>query len=246
MPNPRFHESIIYVDESGDHGPVSAEYPIFVLAFCIFRKDHYVDEVACAMQRMKLKYFGHDAVVLHERDIRKAKAPFNILQEAAVREAFMRDVNALVRDASFTLIAAAIRKDLLHSTYAWPENPYHLAMRFGIERIANHFNLADNSETLHLICESRGKEEDDDLELAFRRACDADGNSLGRRLPLQLVLAPKAGNYCGMQLADLVARPIGRQLLQPSQPNRAWNIIESKLRRSPSGQIQGWGLKVFP
>ena len=27
---------IVYVDESGDHGPVSAEYPMFVLAFCVF------------------------------------------------------------------------------------------------------------------------------------------------------------------------------------------------------------------
>lgn len=29
---------IVYVDESGDHGPISAEYPVFVLAFCIKRR----------------------------------------------------------------------------------------------------------------------------------------------------------------------------------------------------------------
>ena len=34
----RFSRFIIYVDESGDHGPVSSEFPVFVLAFCIFDK----------------------------------------------------------------------------------------------------------------------------------------------------------------------------------------------------------------
>lgn len=31
-----FSDYIVYVDESGDHGPVSSDYPVFVLAFCIF------------------------------------------------------------------------------------------------------------------------------------------------------------------------------------------------------------------
>src|SRR5687768_16683919 len=108
-----FHDSIVYVDESGDHGPVSPEYPIFALAFCIFEKERYIDEVSCEMQRLKLKYFGHDAVVLHERDIRKAIGPFKILQDPVVRARFMEDLNDLVERASFTLIASAIRKDRL-------------------------------------------------------------------------------------------------------------------------------------
>ena len=41
---------------------------MFVLAFCIFRKQHYIDEVVPALQRLKVRHFGHDQVVLHERD----------------------------------------------------------------------------------------------------------------------------------------------------------------------------------
>lgn len=243
---PTFHDSIIYVDESGDHGPVSAEYPIFVLAFCLFRKEQYVKDVSCSMQHLKLEYFGHDAVVLHEREIRKKPGPFKLLQDPSVGARFMDDLNQLVEDANFTLVACAIRKDRLSTGYAWPENPYHLAMKFGLERIANHFGLDETSPLLHVVCECRGEVEDKDLELAFRRSCDQDGNSLGRRLPLELVLAPKLGNYCGMQLADLIARPIGRHLLQPAQPNRAWDILRTKFRRNPDGDYRGWGLKEFP
>jgi hypothetical protein len=60
------------------------------------------------------------------------------------------------------------------------------------------------------------------------------------------VLAAKESNAPGMQLADLVARPIGIKALRPAQPNRAYDLLESKFRRNPQGEISGWGLKSFP
>ncbi len=91
-----FSRFIVYVDESGDHGPVSREFPVFVLAFCIFEKDSYANRVTTLMHRLKFKHFGHDTVVLHEREIRKSIPPFDILQNAARRTEFLDDVNALV------------------------------------------------------------------------------------------------------------------------------------------------------
>ena len=34
--------------------------------------------------------------------------------------------------------------------------------------------------------------------------------------------------------------------MRPDQPNRAYDIIEPKLRRSPQGRVDGWGFKAFP
>jgi len=59
-------------------------------------------------------------------------------------------------------------------------------------------------------------------------------------------MIPKASNSTGLQLADLVARSIGIKVLRPTQPNRAYDIVEKKFRRSPNGDSKGWGLKVFP
>ncbi|MDF1585244.1 DUF3800 domain-containing protein [Marinimicrococcus flavescens] len=93
--------------------------------------------------------------------------------------------------------------------------------------------------------EKRGRREDDDLELAFRRI--RDGASLEGPMPgFEIVSADKKTNSAGLQLADLTARPIGRHVLDPAQPNRAWDIIEPKLRRSPAGEVRGWGLNIFP
>jgi len=46
-PSLSFSDYIIYVDESGDHGlqTLDSNYPVFVLAFCIFHKRYYSDTV---------------------------------------------------------------------------------------------------------------------------------------------------------------------------------------------------------
>ena len=59
-------------------------------------------------------------------------------------------------------------------------------------------------------------------------------------------MIPKSANSVGLQMADLMARPVGIHHVRPHQPNRAYSIVETKLRRSPGGKIEGWGLKVIP
>jgi len=56
----------------------------------------------------------------------------------------------------------------------------------------------------------------------------------------------KKHNSTGLQLADLVAHPIGRHVVKPDQPNRAYDTLEPKFRRGPQGEVNGYGLKVFP
>lgn len=94
--------------------------------------------------------------------------------------------------------------------------------------------------------EGRGDKEDKELELWFRRIRDGQ-NMLGRPLDFEPVFAKKASNSSGLQFADLIARPIGRYVMAPKQPNRAWDIIRRKVRKNPkTGDPTGWGLKVFP
>jgi len=79
-----FSNWIVYVDESGNYNTdtYAQEYPVFVLAFCVFHKKNYVTNVVGALERFKFEYFGHDSVVLHERDIRKEIGPFQFPNKA--------------------------------------------------------------------------------------------------------------------------------------------------------------------
>ncbi len=76
-----FSDFVVYVDESGDHNlnKINPDYLIFVLAFCIFHKNHYTEKIIPALAKFKFKYFGHDAIVLHEHDIRKQNGAFTFL-----------------------------------------------------------------------------------------------------------------------------------------------------------------------
>ena len=243
-----YGDYIIYVDESGDHTltAIDRDYPVFVLDFCIFRKEHYANVVAPQVQAFKFAHFGHDIVVLHEHEIRKQKPPFVFLKSRTKREDFMGGLSRLIQNAQFTIVAAAIHKDQLARRYAAPANPYEMALTFCMER-AHAFlrGCGQHGLTTHIVVERRGKREDDELELAFRRIRDG-ANYVGEMPDFEIVSADKKTNSTGLQLADLTARPIGRYVLDRGQPNRAWDIIEPKLRRSPTGAVAGWGLKIFP
>ena len=230
--------SWIYADESGDHGLVAIDpqYPVFALVFCALRKADYIAGVVPAVQRFKFGIWGHDAVVLHEHDIRKSKGPFAILlTDRALRERFYSDLNSLVEAAPVTIFAAVIDKTGLHARYADTQNPYRIALHFCMEQL--HTMLSEERQhgrTVHVIFESRGRKEDRELELEFRRiAANDSGSGPGRQdfglFDFQPVFVPKAANSVGLQLADLTARPIALSHLRPDQPNRAFEIVRPKI-----------------
>lgn len=241
-----FSDYIVYVDESGDHAmgaSIDKSFPIFVLAFCIFKKDEYANTAIPEMKKLKFKYFGHDIVNLHEREIRKAKNKFSFLVNAELRESFFCDLNKMIETSPFTVISTVIRKnEMLCQT----KNPYNLAMQFCLERLYKYLkSKGESGKTVHIIFERRGENEDKNLELEFRRIV-AKGNLDGATYPFEIEFATKQTNSAGLQLADMVARPIGISILHPNQKNRAYRIIEKKIHKDKFGAKDGYGLKVFP
>lgn len=238
-------EYLVFVDESGDHGlqTIDPEYPVFVLAFCIIEKLVYSRRVLPMVTEFKFRHFGHDQVILHEREIRKDLGDFSILRDRNRKAVFMNELTAMIDETPMTVIASAIRKDQLVNRYSYPNNPYEIALAFGLERVARWLKRNEAIGNTPVILECRGKREDDELELEFRRVC-AGANYRNERLAFEPRFVSKGANAPGLQLADLIARPIGRHILDPEQANRAFEIIRKKLDRSPSGAL--WGLKLFP
>ncbi len=235
-----FSDYIVYVDESGDHGleNISQTFPVFCLAFCIFNKEEYTKQIVPSFQQFKFKYWGHDAVILHERDIRKNnKGDYALLNDAVIRSKFHHDISALIEKSPFFVAASVIRKDLLAhkgtSKNNMPNNPYELAMLFCMEQLL--LFLCENGQlgkSIHVLFESRGKEEDAELELEFQRICNNSAqfqNLDFSQVHLTMRFVNKKANSSGLQIADLVARPLALSVLRPEQENRALAIIKSKL-----------------
>lgn len=248
IPAEQFSKYVVYVDESGDHGleNIDRNYPVFVLAFCVFHKTHYAQQVVPAIESFKFKHFGHDLVVLHETDIRKEKGGFRFTGRQH-RESFLGELTDIIETSNFILIGCVIDKQRLreHSS-----NPYHLALGFCLETLYELIEEKNQRATTHVVVECRGKREDAELELEFRRISDGD-NKFGRALPFKIVFADKKTNSSGLQLADLVARPIGLSLVKPGQPNRAFELLKRKFfcsggRTQVGMGFEGWGLKIYP
>ncbi len=245
---PAFGDYIVFVDESGDRAldGIDPQYPVFVLLFLIVLKEDYVARICRDLQQFKMDFWGHDEVVLHEHDIRKPNDAFRFLINAETRHRFMARLNALMASLPVTAVAIVIDKRAMVSRYHVSKGPYHYALETGHERVHLHLkSLGQEKAITPVLVEKRGRREDAELELAFRRVC-AGSNILSEPMPFDLVMTPKAANSAGLQLADLMARPIGLHYLRPTQPNQAYDIIATKLRRSPDGKADGWGIKILP
>lgn len=242
---PDFSDFIVFADESGDHGlvEIDPQFPVFSLVFCVFQKDVYANEVEPAVRAFKYKYFGHDAVILHEREIRKQMPPFDFLRgDPAVRQQFFDDLNGLMTAARMHAYASVIQKERLRQQYADPWNPYSVAMKFCMEKLCRRLIVdGQRGKLVHVLFESRGRVEDRELELEFRRIAD-NRNRWGWRAvdfsvcTFEPLFVPKAANLAGHQITDLMARPLALKGLRPDQPNRAVDLIWDRV----------WDFKLFP
>jgi Protein of unknown function (DUF3800) len=249
----RFSDYVVYVDESGDHSlaSIDKDYPVFVLALCIFHKRHYAEKIIPAVEKLKFNYFGHDSVVLHENEIRKQKGDFAFLSHRQTRDEFMERLSSIMDASNFILIACVVDKARVSKSGNADSNPYHIALGICLEALRGF--LAEKGQDqvkTHVLVECRGKKEDAELELEFRRICDGD-NPGNRILPFDVVFADKKTNLTGLQLADLVARPVGLNYIRPTQSNQAFELLKKKFfcdggRARVGSGYDNVGLMVYP
>lgn len=222
---------IFYADESGDHSLTSIDptYPAFALSLCAFPKSSYCTTTIPRFLKLKFKYFGHDSIVLHEREIRKQTGDFSILSDVNLRGQFISELTDLLAASKFHVLAAVIDKPEL-KTDLFPTNPYSISLRICLQMAYLFLRRRRQiGKRHHFIFEKRGAKEDAELELEFRRII-AGENDLKVPFPaFQIHFSDKRTNSTGMQIADLAARPIGLTIIRPGQPNRAFEVIEKKL-----------------
>ena len=219
---------------------------MFVLVFCVFRKADFIQSVVPLFQQIKFDFWGHDAIVLHGHEIRKQHGDFNILLNPERRAAFIDLVSIALAQSPFIVIAAAIDKSLHVKRHAQPDNPYEIALTYCMEQMQRFLDEQGQADrTTHVLVEKRGRAEDQLLELVFRRVADGE-NSVGLMPNLAIRFMDKKHNSTGLQIADLIAHPVARHVIDPQQPNRAFDIVAPKLRRGPGGEVSDYGLKVFP
>jgi Protein of unknown function (DUF3800) len=229
-----FSDYIVFVDESGSPtlSPIDPNHPVFVLVFCVIKKSVYCDVIQPAIKRLKFEFFGHDMTVLHSADIRKRRGEFNILMNQKKREAFLERLDGIIISSDVNITASVIDKTALVDEGLGHKNPYHIGMDMCLLRLDRY--LRDNHQDgklTHIIAEARGKAEDKDLMAAFEHSVSEFSKLMPKfgSMKFKLQFAEKKINSAGLQLADLFGHPIGRHVINPSQPNHAFDIVKDKI-----------------
>lgn len=242
----------LFIDETGDHSLSNIDYnfPLFLLCGCLIREDRLA-EIELTINQFKIKYFGTIDVILHSRKIRRHEGSFQILFDLDLKRRFYEDLNKIVCSASFTIIGSGVDKAKHIRKYGrLASNPYPLSLSFIMERLIFCLDSIDHEAKVNIKAEKRGSKEDNLLLAHYNSVLDR-GTYYVSKQRLQKTIAgfrfhSKRDNIIGLQLSDLCAYPLARNLLSPTVPYIPFDVIRGKIYCNRAGNFRGYGLKLFP
>ena len=241
---------VLFLDESGDHNltVIDDNYPVFVLGGVIVDDDYADGPLTDALDDFKERMFGRTDLVLHTADIVRNRSGFEQLRDTDVRSRFYIELNSLMQELPYEVVACAFhKKDYFQRYGANAIDPYRLGLHVMVELLCS--TVGPGAGRGAIIAEKRGESLDRDVEDTWRmlrargsRYTEAD---VIRESIEAFELRDKKENIAGLQLADLVVSPIGRHIM--GKPDKSdWQIVEEKFRRGPDGCINNYGLFIFP
>ena len=166
-----------------------------------------------------------------------------------LKQEFYEWLNQIIQNSKYRIIASAIDKIKYIKTYGKLSNDvYELALSLIIERaIFSLDEIKDTQKQLEIVIEKRGKKEDKKLEEHFQRLLSRGTSYVSperlKEVGIKIIFRDKKENINGLQLADLIAYPIARYVIEPKRANPAFDVLQSKIYQKAGKR---YGLKIFP
>jgi len=240
----------LFIDESGDHGltTLSADFPVFLLCGILVSEVNY-EKIRQSFNALKHSVWKNKEVIFHSRDIRKCEKEFQVLFDMELKQRFYLELNNIIKESNYSIIASAINKDKYIKRFGRLSNDvYELALSFIIERSIFYLDeIKTKDKQLEIIIEKRGKGEDKKLDEHFQRLLSrGTGYVSAERIKsygMEIFFKSKRENINGLQLADLIAYPIARYVIEPLRANPSFEIFENKFYNKNGKR---YGLKIYP
>lgn len=226
---------------------IDPTFPIFCLTLALVDGDAYAKRIVPAFVEFKIKYFGHEGVILHSSDIRKSRGDFNILLNKSTRTEFMSDLSDLMAMPDYELVTVAIDKAAHASKYVSPIDPYNLALEFALERLCEWVEVR-GEDKVHVLAEARTSNQDNELAAEYLRVISS-GTSFVRKSKFAAIQMPfrtakKSSNLIGHQIADMAAYATARFAANRQTTYAPWAIVRERIFKGKRGTR--YGLKLFP
>lgn len=241
----------LYIDECGDQNleTFSPTFPIFTLCGILVRDDK-VTLLEEQVKALKHEFWGDRQIILHSRDIRKCQNGFEILFDLDVKHRFYDAVNRLLgQEGVYVIVSCSILKEPYIRQFGKLNDVYGHSLSFVLERaiFCVDNQCEDRSGRISAIVERRGKREDKNLQnyyeqLLVKGTYWVTAERMKNRM-LGLDFKWKSENIAGLQIADLIAYPLTRHVLNPQAVNLAYDVLEPNIFKENDKLM---GLKIYP
>lgn len=238
-----------FIDESGDHGlqKINHEFPLFVLCGILVEQFEY-SKIRDSFNSIKNQFWGNTNVILHSRDIRKCEKDFVTLLNSNVKKLFYEELNQAIIENEYTVVASAINKiDYIKAFGEFHNNVYELALTAVFNQILTYLFNNKLNPVIDVVIEKRGKMEDRKLEEHFKyiqtKGTEAFSAQQIANCKISIRFKDKKENINGLQLADLIAYPIAKHIIDPTDMNLAYHVLKNKIYMHEGEFI---GLKIIP
>ncbi|WP_028551732.1 DUF3800 domain-containing protein [Paenibacillus sp. UNC451MF] len=230
----------------------------FTLTGVIFDKKRY-DILKKEMNDIKFTFWNEGLcdykgslkrVCFHSSEIRKRSYPFNRINY----DDFMPAISNMIDKIPTKIISCYIDKKKHYLKYKTPDHPYHIAIRFIMERYCKGLNEANKKGII--IIESRGKKEDrfvlkhivEILEQGTNQNKASHFNNIAGVYfnPKWWTSDNDKSTFVVLELADLLSFPIhkyARNQCDEKFKDISFQLIEKKFYKFP--KYLGWGLKIW-
>ena len=246
---------ILFLDESGDHSLsiIDPQFSVFVLCGVIMEEEYHQHAAAERLDAFKMRLFGKREIVLHTADFTRNKSGFEAMSNHEFRRDFFSALQDLIRGLEFKIVACVIKKqDHLQKYGLNALDPYLLSLSVLVERFIFECGSAGGT----IVAEARNPTLNSALELAFldlkiRGTAFISAAKVQSRIH-NLAIRQKRDNIAGLQVADVVATPIGRYAMEKTtyphycDQGDFFSILKPKFRQSWDGRINGIELVTLP
>jgi uncharacterized protein DUF3800 len=260
MPKERLYR--LYVDESGDHTFSRREgdhHRYLALLGVWFEQTIHYPNFCSQLDRLKDAVFephpDDGPICLHRKDLIERRGIFGRLYDPSLNTRFEALLLEAVSQGKFRMTCVVLDKEVHETkTYRQLLHPYHYCLAALLERYAGW--LEHIGAKGDVMAEARGRTEDRLLEEAFANTF-TQGTRLHSAERFQRVLTSnkvkfktKRDNIAGLQLADLLAYPLRREMILERRVESIPNDFSARLveaarvrlnRHSSKGQIPGYG-----
>ena len=201
------------------------------------------------MRKLKQELWGHDDVIFHSREIRNCSKQFVNLLETEVKNRFYARINEILSvEDIYVIICCCILKEPFVERFNTGEDVYGLSLKYLVERAIFHIDdCTEGKAALRIIVERRNPNQNQAL-LSYYNGLRVKGTKwvAAERLTDRIksfTFVGKKDNVIGLQIADLIAYPISRHVLNPERPNPAFQIIAKNIYTFKGAKL---GFKIIP